>query len=151
MRARAISSPLNRPISPQTPSGRATATTLPYWDPYAASTADRANREPTDRSIPPPMMTKVMPTATRPRNELASRMFRRLSTLANRVPNTSDAMTVTAARIRNAPLRCSMAAMRSRRSAARAASSTVPIVPNAGSRPSGPPVVAVMTGFVGAG
>ena len=38
------------------------------------------------------MMTNVMPTATRPRNELASRMFRRLSTLANRVPNTSDAM-----------------------------------------------------------
>ena len=33
IRARAMSSPLNSPMSPQTTSGRATATTLPYCEP----------------------------------------------------------------------------------------------------------------------
>ena len=79
---------VDRPMSPHTPSGRAIAATLPYCEPYAASTADRARSDPTDRSIPPPMITNVIPTATSPRNELASRMFRKLSTLANRVPKT---------------------------------------------------------------
>ena len=94
--------------------------------------------------MPPPMITNVMPTAIRPRNELASRMFRKLSTLANFVPNTSEAMTVTAARIRNAPLRWSMRAMRSRRVAIRAASSREPAAGrDTGSTPPGLPVAAV--------
>ena len=33
IRARAMSSPLNRPMRPHTTSGRATATTLPYCEP----------------------------------------------------------------------------------------------------------------------
>ena len=142
IRARAMSSPLNSPMTPHTIRGNATATTLPDCEPYAARTADSASSEPTERSMPPPMMTNVMPTAIRPRNELASRMFRKLSTLANRVPNTSDAITVTAPRIRNAPLRWSMAAMRSRRVAMRVASSTVPVAL---------PVAAVTVRSAGAG
>ncbi len=68
--------------------------------------------------------------------------------LANRVPNTRDARIVTATRMTNAPLRCSVPANRSRRFAASVASSNVRI---AGSSPSRPPVAAVTTGSAGAG
>ena len=132
--------------------GRATAATLPYWEPYAARTADSASSEPTERSIPPPMMTNVMPTAIRPRNELASRMFRKLSTLANRVPNTSDAMTVTDREDeeRAAALEHGGGALAPRGDARGVVDGPV-AEPYAGSMPSGVPVAAVTTRSAGAG
>jgi hypothetical protein len=63
IRARPISRPLASPIAPHTSSGSATATSEPHCAPYAASTPARANTEPTDRSMPPLMITKVIPTA----------------------------------------------------------------------------------------
>ena len=98
------------------------------------------------------MMTNVMPTAIRPRNELASRMFRKLSTLANRVPNTSDAMTVTDREDQECP-----AALEHRgdalapRGDARGVVDRAGAEPYTGSRPSGVPVAAVTTRSAGAG
>ena len=51
-----------------------------------AHTDARATFAPTDRSMPPPMMTKVMPMLTTPMTEPRRRMVRVLSTLAKRSP-----------------------------------------------------------------
>jgi hypothetical protein len=72
---RAMSRPLTRPISPHTASGSSRATAEPYCEPQAASTPPRAKSEPTDRSIPPVMITNVMPSATTARKAEDSAMF----------------------------------------------------------------------------
>ena len=51
-----------------------------------AQTEASATIAPTDRSMPPPMITKVMPTVTTPMTEASRRMVRTLSTLAKRSP-----------------------------------------------------------------
>lgn len=76
---RAMRSPLTNPISPQTTNGSRIATTRPYREPYAASTPPSAYTEPTDRSIPPEMITNVMPSAITARKELCKARSRRLS------------------------------------------------------------------------
>ena len=69
MPSRPINVPWTRPSTPQTTSGSTMPTNDPHCDPYAASTAASAYIEPTDRSIPPLMMTNVMPIATIARND----------------------------------------------------------------------------------
>ena len=51
-----------------------------------AQTDERATSAPTDRSMPPPMITKVMPTLTTPITDASRRIVRTLSTEANRSP-----------------------------------------------------------------
>ena len=51
-----------------------------------AHTEDSPMTEPTDRSMPPPVMTKVIPMLITPTIEASRRMVSRLSMLANRSP-----------------------------------------------------------------
>ncbi len=51
-----------------------------------AHTERQGHLAPTDRSMPPPLMTNVMPTLTTPMTEASRRMVSALSTLANRSP-----------------------------------------------------------------
>ena len=51
-----------------------------------AITDDRATIAPTDRSMPPPVMTNVIPMLTTPMTEAARRIVSMLSTLAKRSP-----------------------------------------------------------------
>src|SRR3954449_4164732 len=51
-----------------------------------AQTEARATIAPTDRSMPPPMITKVMPTLTTPMTAASRRIVSRLSKSANRWP-----------------------------------------------------------------
>ena len=51
-----------------------------------AQTLERATIAPTDRSMPPPPMTKVIPTLTTPMTEARRRIVIMLSTLAKRSP-----------------------------------------------------------------
>ena len=61
-----------------------------------AHTEDRARIAPTDRSMPPPVITNVMPMLTTPMVEASRRIVSALSMLANRSP----AVTTPAAQIR---------------------------------------------------
>jgi hypothetical protein len=63
MRARPISRPFTSPKAPQTPSGSRTAAAEPHCAAYAVRTPASASSEPTDRSMPPLMITKVIPVA----------------------------------------------------------------------------------------
>ena len=56
---------------------------MPYCEAQAASTPPSAKTEPTDRSMPPVMMTKVMPSATTARKEAWIVTPRALSRCAN--------------------------------------------------------------------
>ena len=67
-----------------------------------AHTEDRATSAPTDRSMPPPMMTKVIPTVTTPMIDALTRMFSRLLRVRN-AP--SVVATPTIARITSTPTR----------------------------------------------
>ena len=51
-----------------------------------AQTEASPTTEPTDRSMPPPMMTKVIPMLSTPMTEARRRIVRTLSMLANRSP-----------------------------------------------------------------
>ena len=51
-------------------------------------TAARASIEPTDRSMPPEMMTKVIPMAMIARKEAATAMLEKFCRLAKLSPNT---------------------------------------------------------------
>ncbi|CAO0827385.1 hypothetical protein SMICM17S_13216 [Streptomyces microflavus] len=83
MFARAMRRPLTSPIAPQTTRGTSRAARKPHWEAQAARTPPRAKTEPTERSMPPVMMTSVMPRATIARNEAWTVTPRALSTLAN--------------------------------------------------------------------
>ncbi|SCF63080.1 hypothetical protein GA0115255_100752 [Streptomyces sp. Ncost-T6T-2b] len=83
MLARAMSKPLTRPIVPQTTRGTSRAAKKPHCDAQAARTPPRAKTEPTERSMPPVMMTRVMPSATIARNDAWTVTPRALSRLAN--------------------------------------------------------------------
>jgi hypothetical protein len=87
MRARPISTPLSRPMPPQTASGRAIAGTVPHWAAYAVRTPASAKTEPTERSMPPLMMTNVIPIAIRTRYELSRATFRAFCGPAKLLPN----------------------------------------------------------------
>ena len=88
----ATSSPLIRPQP--SPTSRATSTITVQWLPRArdwvarvvAQTDDSATIAPTDRSMPPPVITNVMPIETTPITEASRRMVSALSTLANCSP-----------------------------------------------------------------
>ena len=57
------------------------------WVPVVvAQTEDRPTTAPTERSIPPAVITKVMPIDTTPMTEASRRMVSTLSVLANRSP-----------------------------------------------------------------
>ena len=82
-------------ISPQpSPTSTATSTITVQWFPRArdwvarvvAQTEDRATIAPTERSIPPPVITNVMPTETTPITAASRRMVSALSMLANCSP-----------------------------------------------------------------
>ena len=62
---------------------------------YAAKTAPSASIEPTDRSIPPLMITKVMPTEMMRRKELATAMLAKFRALKNVLPNATAPATTT--------------------------------------------------------
>jgi hypothetical protein len=66
MRALAITSPLTRPSSAAVPTPPSSATAVPLPASFAATIPATASSAPTDRSIPPVRMTKVIPSATRP-------------------------------------------------------------------------------------
>src|SRR4051794_23090199 len=76
------------------PTSRAVTTMTIQWKSAAicwvasvlAQTEDRATSAPTDRSMPPPMITKVIPTLTTPMTEASRRIVSTLSTSANRSP-----------------------------------------------------------------
>ena len=51
-----------------------------------AHTEASPSTEPTDRSMPPPVMTNVMPIDSTPSTEARRRIVRRLSSVANRSP-----------------------------------------------------------------
>lgn len=80
---RAISSPLSRPIPPHTTRGSSRAARNPYCEAQAAITPPRAKTDPTDRSMPPVMMTMVMPSATTARKDAWMVTPRALSREAN--------------------------------------------------------------------
>ncbi len=54
-------------------------------------TDDRATIAPTERSMPPPVMTKVIPIATTPMTEARRRIVSALATLPNRSPAVTSA------------------------------------------------------------
>src|SRR3954469_13876299 len=76
------------------PTSRAVTTMTIQWKSSAscwvasvlAQTEERATSAPTDRSMPPPMITKVIPTLTTPMTEASRRIVSTLSTSANRSP-----------------------------------------------------------------
>src|SRR3954447_5517526 len=84
--------PFTRPQTPPTMSATKTITTQWYSAAMAcvarvvAQTDDSATRAPTDRSIPPPQITNVMPTLTTPMTDARRRIVMTLSMLANRSP-----------------------------------------------------------------
>ena len=87
-----MSNPLTRPQPP--PTARATSTitiqcvssAIVWVDRVVAQTEASATIAPTDRSIPPPVMTKVMPMLTTPMTEARRRIVSMLSTLRKRSP-----------------------------------------------------------------
>jgi hypothetical protein len=107
-----MTTPLTSPIAPHTSSGTSSAGSTPYWLAQAARTPPSANTEPTDRSIPPPMITKVIPSATMISVEDWIAMPLRLSNPRNdgkTTEETTRASTSTA----SAPCRWARAAIRS--------------------------------------
>ena len=69
-----MNAPIAAPNSAHTPSTAANATnggSAKCWIAIARNTVVNPITEPTDRSMPPEMMTNVMPTATIPRNALS--------------------------------------------------------------------------------
>src|SRR5690348_2987348 len=76
----AMSTPLTSPAPIPTSSAQITMTNAPYdWvASVVAQTDANATSAPTDRSIPPPMMTNVMPTVTTPMIDALTRMLRML-------------------------------------------------------------------------
>ena len=92
IRPYAMSSPLTRPQAP--PTASATSTMTIQWVSSAivwvasvvAQTEASATIAPTDRSIPPPVMTKVMPMLTTPMTDARRRIVSMLSTLRNLSP-----------------------------------------------------------------
>ena len=87
---------MRRPlISPQAiPTTSATTTMTVQWLPRAsdcvasvvAQTEDSATIAPTDRSMPPPVITNVIPIDTTPMTDASRRMVSALSMLANSSP-----------------------------------------------------------------
>ncbi len=88
----AISTPLISPQAAPTTTAANTIAIQPMssaiaWVPVVVAQTDAsATIAPTDRSMPPPVMTKVMPTATTPRTAARRRIVTMLSVLANRSP-----------------------------------------------------------------
>src|SRR3954452_20324240 len=84
--------PLTSPVP--APTTRAVTTMTIQWKFSAicwvasvvAQTEESATMAPTDRSMPPPMITKVIPTLTTPMTAASRRMVSTLSTSANRSP-----------------------------------------------------------------
>jgi hypothetical protein len=110
----AMTSPLASPTAPHTSSGASSAGTSPYWLAQAATTPPSANTDPTDRSMPPVMMTNVIPSATTTRNDDWMLIPVRLSNVAKE-SNTTDATRTDIRRTASAPCRCASAAIRSLR------------------------------------
>src|SRR3712207_1837797 len=106
-----MSTPLTRPATSPTISAVVIITTGPYdWVcRVVAHTEASATSAPTDRSIPPPMMTSVTPTVTTPLTDELTRMFLMLATVPNvslvSTPTTaSTTSTATSPRLRSSTL-----------------------------------------------
>ena len=110
MRARPIRTPLSRPMAPHTASGRAIAVTEPHCAPYAVRTQASAKTEPTERSMPPLMMTKVIPIAISTRYELSRATFRTFCGPAKLLPNAAVPISSTRMSTNGAPARRAKAA-----------------------------------------
>ncbi len=87
-RARPIRAPWIIPIAEHTASGTNRAGNEPHREAYAVRTAARASIEPTDRSMPPEMMTKVIPMAMIARKEAETARLEKFCRLAKLSPNT---------------------------------------------------------------
>src|SRR5919107_4031650 len=103
--------PLTRPAPAPTASAQSTMTTGPYdcVATVVAHTDASAITLPTDRSIPPPMITIVTPTVITPITEAEVRIVSRLLVVANvsavATPIThSTTSTATSPRLRPAPV-----------------------------------------------
>src|SRR3954462_9585433 len=87
-----MTTPLTRPQPAPTSSAVTTMTiqcvssAICWVASVVAQTEDSATIAPTDRSMPPPMITKVMPMLTTPITEASRRMVSTLSKSANRSP-----------------------------------------------------------------
>ena len=152
IRARAISSPLNRPISPQTTERQSNGHDAAVL--RAVRGEDRGQRQQrADRQVDPAADDDER-HADGDQAEERARLEDVQEVVDAREPRPEHERRDDGDRRRGSRTRRCAAAWRRcvrAESAARAASSTAPIVPNAGSRSSGPPVVAVMTGSAGAG
>ncbi|MDF9816856.1 hypothetical protein M2266_006169 [Streptomyces sp. SPB162] len=111
--ARATSRPLIAPMAPQTASGTRSAGSIPHWEAQAASTPPSAKTEPTDRSIPPVMITSVIPRATIDRKDAWTVTPRALSRLAKE-SKTNEETRTTSSRTARTPWRWSSSAARCR-------------------------------------
>lgn len=84
--------PLTTPAAVPTASAQSTMTIQPYWSAMVwvarvvAHTDARPSTDPTDRSMPPAVITKVMPMLSTPMIDARPRMTSALSMLANRLP-----------------------------------------------------------------
>ncbi len=99
MRSRVISSPLTAPAAAPTPSVSAAAAPIgrpPSRHALPNRTADSPISEPTDRSIPPPTITGVSATASRPISTLSRSTSKALSRVRKFVPMTAKTATSTA-------------------------------------------------------
>ena len=96
--------PCTKPAAPQQSNGTTIARNEPCLDMNALVSTPSAKTEPTERSMPPLMMTKVMPAVMMPMKLAPSAMLRRLSGWMNPLSKIAPMMT---SRIRtaNAPLR----------------------------------------------
>src|SRR6478609_722378 len=120
--------PLMSPAPTPTARAQMTMTTQPYdWVASVVAHTDASpTTDPTDRSMPPVVMTNVMPMARTPRIDPRLRMVMRLLTLANRSPPVTKPTTHRSSRAttsptlrpaapdRNPPLRRSLAAFSTR-------------------------------------
>jgi hypothetical protein len=80
MRKPEMSAPLKRPAASAASSPSRTATPAPASSDAAATADAIAITDPTERSMPPVAMTKVMPTATSTVGETCRRTLRKLFT-----------------------------------------------------------------------
>jgi hypothetical protein len=115
--SRSWQQPVDRADVPQTASGSSSAGSSPHCEAYAASTPPRAKTEPTERSMPSLMITKVMPSATIAKNDDWIVMLWALSSVP-KVGNVPVAMRIIRMRTARAPCRWKSAATRSPRLAA---------------------------------
>ncbi|GMA84843.1 hypothetical protein GCM10025868_00930 [Angustibacter aerolatus] len=116
-RSHEMTTPCTRPTSAAAPSPAPIAAQEPYRAADAERMTASAYVDPTDRSMPPLMITNVMPAAMMPMNDAARATLRRLSAEPNDGTVTTPS-TTTSSSTATAPLRDTIDVSERRRSAA---------------------------------